>query len=142
MKISNFLNHPYLRLFFIALFCILIAINFFTISTKTVEQVKNLDKKFLEPGFEFAGLRKDLKGIPKAGYLSEKNQTAENQDGRFMMAQYMLAPVLLDLSNPGHKINIINAPTPDSAKAILSIIRAKPTYINPFGKIISERYND
>ncbi|MDP8265977.1 MAG: hypothetical protein P9M07_03425 [Candidatus Aceula meridiana] len=139
MKISNFLNHPYLRLFFIALFCILIAINFFTISTKTVEQVKNLDKKFLEPGFEFAGLRKDLKGIPKAGYLSEKNQTAENQDGRFMMAQYMLAPTVLDLNNPNHRYLILDCTQPKAAIYLLEKTNAKPIAVTPFGKILAER---
>jgi len=139
MKISNFFDHLYLRLFFIALFGILIAINFFTISTKTIKQVKNLDKQFLEPGFEFAGLKKPLEGIPKAGYLSEKNQTAENQDGRFMMAQYMLAPTVLDLNNPNHQYLILDCSRPEAALYLLKETKAKPIAVTPFGKILAER---
>ena len=138
MKIKN-KKISYLTSFIVGIIILLIAINLAVNFVSIMAQITTIGNRSTEPGFQYFDLKDKLKDETAVGFLSDITPTPEDNDGQFMMAQYMLAPVLLDLSNPGHKINIINAPTPDSAKAILSIIRAKPTYINPFGKIISER---
>ncbi|MDD3375628.1 MAG: hypothetical protein PHY73_07920 [Candidatus Omnitrophica bacterium] len=130
----------YLANSIIGIIILLIIINLAFNSISIMAQITTIEKRSTEPGFQYADLKDQLKNETIVGFLSEKNQTPEGNDGGFMMAQYMLAPILLDLDNPDHKINIIDASTPDAAKSILSIIRAKPVYISPFGKIIAERF--
>ena len=129
----------YLAIFFIGIIILLITINLVINGISIMAQITTLGSRSTEPGFQYFDLKEKLEGETAVGFLSETTPTADDNDGKFMMAQYMLAPILLDLSNPGHRINIIDTSTPDSAKSILSIIRARPTYVNPFGKIIAER---
>ena len=129
----------YLTNSLVVIIIFLIIINLAINGISIMAQMTTIEKRSTEPGFQFLDLKEKLEGETVVGFLSETTPTPEDNDGQFMMAQYMLAPILLDLNNPDHKINIISAPTPDSAKSILSIIHAKPIYISPFGKIISER---
>ena len=113
--------------------------NLFYDTIGVMAQITKPNKASLEPGFEFKDLQPMLTGVEVVGYLSEKNQTSSGNDGRFLMAQYILAPVVLDLENPSHKVNILDCSNPDAAMSILKIIQAKPVYMNSFGKIIAQR---
>jgi|GEM_PF-561698 len=93
----------------------------------------------VDPGIEFADLKERLQGVRQAGFLTEAESSAEGNDGRFLLAQYMLAPTMLDLNNPTHRYNVLHCATPQAAIGIMKIIGAKPVYVNIFGKIIAER---
>ena len=118
---------------------LLILINLKYDAIGVMAQITRPNKISLEPGFEFKDLKPMLKNVESVGYLSEKDQTASGNDGRFLMAQYILAPVVLDLNSPAHEINVLDCSTPDAAISVLKIIQAKPIYMNSFGKIIAQR---
>ena len=93
----------------------------------------------VEPGIQYADLKKGLAGVREAGFLTSGNETAEGNDGQFMLAQYMLAPTVLDLNNSTHRYSVLDCANPQEALGILKIINAKPIYVNAFGKILAER---
>ncbi len=93
----------------------------------------------LEPGFQYADLKEGLQGVPIAGFLTGGNETAEGNDGQFMLAQYVLAPTVLDLNNTTHRYTILDCTTPQEALGMLKIINAKPVHVNAFGKILAEK---
>ncbi len=130
---------PYLSKFLIGALVILIVSNLVLNFISIMAQITTVANRSVEPGFQYFDLKEKLEDYDIVGFLSETTPTPEDNDGRFMMAQYILAPILLDLNNPAHHINIIDASTPQKAGSILSIIKGKPIYINPFGKIIVER---
>jgi len=130
----------YFRILVIALASLLIVTNFVSGFFGVMAQiVREQQRPPLEPGIQYADLKKSLSGIRIAGFLTDGDATAEGNDGQFMLAQYMLAPTILDLNNSDHHYSIINCSTPEKAMGILKIINAKPLQINMYGKIIAER---
>lgn len=138
-KNFSHISHRYIQPILTFIFSGLIIFNIFLLFLKTFDQYSKLEQISLKPGFEFEGLKNYLKGIPRVGYISDKNQSAEGNDGRFMMAQYMLAPTVLDLNNPNHRYVVLDVLTPESAINILKIINARVITVTPYGKILAER---
>jgi hypothetical protein len=129
----------YFRILIIALSTLIIVGNFVFGFFGVMAQQERQGMEQPEPGLQYADFRKQLEGVRIAGFLSDGNETAEGNDGQFMLAQYMLAPTVLDLNNPGHRYNILDCSTPQAALGILKMIDSKPIYVNAFGKIIAER---
>jgi hypothetical protein len=125
-----------LSLFLQIVFIVVISWNIIILTGKTVKQASSLGQPQIEPGIEFEGLKESLRNIPVAGFISDKNQSSENNDGRFMMAQYMLAPTVLDLQNTNHQYLILDLSTPQAAEYFLKKFNAKPIAMTVFGKIL------
>ncbi len=137
LKSSIKLMEKYIRTFIIFIASVLIALNLAVGFISAKSQISRPAP--IDPSIEFADLKERLQGIRQAGFLSEKNSTAEGNDGRFLLAQYTLAPTVLDLNNPAYRYNVLSCSTPQAAISIMMLIGAQPIYINTFGKIIAER---
>lgn len=125
-----------LALFLKIIFIGLISWNIILLTQQTIKQASSLNHPQIEPGTEFEGLKESLHNIPVAGYLSDKIQSSENNDGRFMMAQYMLAPTVLDLQNMDHQYLVLDCSTPQAVQYFLTKLKAKPIAMTIFGKIL------
>jgi len=129
----------YSRMTIITLSAILIVANFVFGFFGVMAELTNSRNNRIEPGIQYADLKKDLEGVRIAGFLSDGNETPEGNDGQFMLAQYMLAPTILDLNISTHRYSILDCSTPGKAMGILKIINAKPIRVNLFGKILAEK---
>lgn len=129
----------YFRVFLVGVSALLVAVNAVLGFMGVMAQRQLGGPEQLEPGFQYADLKGYLQGVRTAGFLSDGNQTAEGNDGQFMMAQYILAPTVLDLGNASHRYTVLDCSTPQAALGLFKIIQAKPLHVNPFGKIIAEK---
>ncbi len=99
----------------------------------------NKDLVFNPPGREFAGFQERLAGVETAGFLTDKNMSPEKNDGLFLMAQYALAPVILDLDNTAHTDIILDCQNYFHALDLMKKADAAPVYTNDFGKILARK---
>ena len=129
----------YSRIVIFGLSIILIIINFVFGFFGVMAQIARQKTNRVDPGIQYAAFKKDLEGVRIAGFLSDGNETPEGNDGQFMLAQYMLAPTILDLNISTHRYSILDCSTPGKAMGILKIINAKPIRVNLFGKILAEK---
>jgi len=95
--------------------------------------------KFLEPGHEHLDFKDFLGGAKEIGFLTDKDMSAEKNDGQFLKAQYALAPLLLDLNNPNHEFLIIDPTSIFSALEINQDLKADFVHVNGFNKILAQR---
>ncbi len=92
-----------------------------------------------EPGMEFESFRNFLKDVPKIDFLTDKPMAAENNDGQFLGAQYILVPVFLELNGHDNKMVLIDATSTFAGKQMLQDIKAQALSVNAYGKILAER---
>ncbi len=125
---------------FIILACLVLGRNIHSLS-KLYHKIVFINKNliFVEPGRDFADLADDLKGVAKVGFLTDKDMSAEKNDGFFLQAQYLFAPTMLDLGNPEHELIIFDCPNPLSAFDMMQKLNAAPLHVNPYFKILARR---
>ncbi len=115
---------------------ILTIISFYTLTPEIIKVRKNWSNDKPYPGAAFLDLKDKLKSLKIAGYLTNKDVSSEKNDGEFLMAQYALAPIVLDLGQT-HTVNIISTTSKEALVAILQQHKLKPLYINKHGKTIA-----
>ncbi|MBF0569421.1 MAG: hypothetical protein HQL18_01430 [Candidatus Omnitrophica bacterium] len=112
---------------------------------QTVQQLNKLvplrrERPFVFAGIIFEGARGIIAGEKYVGYLTDRDIKGDkNAAARFAHAQMALAPIILDLNNPGHRLLIIDCQNPQVAAVILAKIKARPLRQNGPGLIIAER---
>lgn len=119
--------------------CAAFAILFISINSLTsdIKEVAKLSKKHpIQPGFAFNNLKQNLKPFKTVGFLTSKDMSSEDNDGEFLMAQYALAPISLDL-NTVRKVNIISPTSKKDLMAILKKNNLRPLSVNKHGKTIA-----
>ncbi|OGX09355.1 MAG: hypothetical protein A2306_08960 [Omnitrophica WOR_2 bacterium RIFOXYB2_FULL_38_16] len=121
----------------LALSLIVLVCNIFILVTGIIIQLKTENKNSFEPGLQFADLKDDLNGVHEAGFITNKDLSSENNDGQFLMAQYMLAPTALDLNATKHKYNILDCTSKTHVLYALRSLNAAPLKINKYGKILA-----
>ncbi|MBU4333770.1 MAG: hypothetical protein KKD07_04955 [Candidatus Omnitrophica bacterium] len=121
----------------LALSLIVLICNVFILIAGIFIQLKTENRNSFEPGLQFADLRDDLKGIREAGFVTNKDLSSENNDGHFLMAQYMLAPTVLDLNATKHKYNILDCTSKTHVLYALRSLNAAPLKTNKYGKILA-----
>ena len=94
---------------------------------------------FAEPGIEYIDFKPLLKGIHRVGFLTNKNTSAEHNDGQFLKAQYMLAPVVLELRDENQSLLVIDPTSLIPAFDIMQRLNAVPILVNPYGKVLAQR---
>jgi hypothetical protein len=92
---------------------------------------------YYEPGHQFADLREKLENTRSVGFITDKDMSSENNDGQFLRAQFMLAPLILDLNNHRHPWLILDCTNTFKAFFIMKEINARLVYINPYGIILA-----
>jgi len=112
---------------------------FYTFQDYWRSSSRNKNSIFLKPGYHFADLRNHLTGVEIAGFLTDKDTSSENNDGKFLEAQAILAPTVLDLNNPNHPLIVLDCTNMVAAFDILNQLNAEPIYVNSYGKILAKR---
>ena len=88
-------------------------------------------------GLKFSGLGDILKNETLIGYVSDLDLKETKPLAEYEQAQYMLAPIILDIQKPFHKFVIINCSNDNAALAKLKELNARPLLRNQFGVILA-----
>ena len=91
------------------------------------------------PGRIFSGLDKTLEGIKYAGYFTDKDINNIAQAKHFAQAQYVLAPVILDLNNTDHEYILFDCTSLKITFDKIKEIGAVPLKANQFGIILARK---
>ncbi len=108
---------------------------------KDIETTRQARKKmpFIFQGFLFSGLEKFLPKVPSVGYFSDKDLDDSGDAARFAQAQYVLAPIVLDLDYQNHEWIIFDCTNESKAFEAMKLIGASPVKRNQFGIILARR---
>lgn len=90
-------------------------------------------------GLKFSGLNGLLKAQRSAGYYTDKNMDERFNALQFAQAQYVLAPVILELNNTEHEFIIFDCSTARKALEKIKELGAVPLRVNPTGVIIARK---
>jgi len=93
----------------------------------------------LEPGTEFADFKDKISGAKIVGFLTDKDMSSERNDGQFLGAQYMLAPMILDLNNPYHEFLILDYIDLSYSFEKIKELNAIYLYTNKYGKSLAKK---
>ena len=115
-----------------------IGLNLFYLWANLMVKLRLKDTKILEPGTQFVMFKEKLAGLREIGYLTNKDMSEEHNDGEFLQAQYMLAPVILRLNQPARTLNILDYKNPVFAVFQMENLNAKPLVTSPYGKVLVE----
>lgn len=122
---------------FLSLCCVLISVNVFQLFRKL-----SADRPVTFAGLKFSGLGEKLKFETAVGYASDMNIKEAGPLAEFQQAQYVLAPVLLDIQQPSrHRFLLINCFDDEAAIKKLKELNARPLLRNQFGVILAEVTN-
>jgi len=91
-----------------------------------------------EPGKAYEDLKPYLYGLESISYFTDRELRPESPQMKyFLSAQYMLAPVLLDVDNPDHELMLIDGQSFVYPFDIMQALNAEMIYINNAGKILA-----
>ena len=85
---------------------------------------------------EFEDFIEKLKNVRRVGFLTDKDMSPERNDGQFLAAQYVLAPVALDLDNAGPEYTILDYLNPVSAEQARRNLKAVVVFKNQYNKVL------
>lgn len=89
------------------------------------------------PGIKFSGLTEYLQDEKKISYITDLDTKETVPLAEYEQAQYIMAPVILDLSKQPHKFLVINCSSEMAALRKLKEWQAKPLLRNQFGVILA-----
>jgi hypothetical protein len=119
---------------FLSLCCVLIIVNAFQLFQKL-----GPGRPVAFAGLKFSGLGEKLKEESTVGYVSDLDIKNPGPLAEYQQAQYILAPVLLDIQQPSrHRYVLINCSDDASAIQKLKELNARPLLRNQFGVIFAE----
>ena len=90
-------------------------------------------------GLKFSGLEKVLHNEQYVGYYTDKDIDEKLPAAHFAQAQYILAPVILDLNNLEHDFILFDCASQKTAFEKIKEIGAVPLVRNRFGIILAKR---
>ncbi|MFH1359656.1 MAG: hypothetical protein ABIJ41_01290 [Candidatus Omnitrophota bacterium] len=127
--------------FFLALVSAVILLNLVGLGRKIFsrEKIFILPSVFNFPGFQFSGLKDDLRDVPYVGYFTDKDLDVPLYAAQFQQAQLILAPTVLDLNNTGHEYIIFDCTTPQIAFRKMKELHVQPLKINPLGAVLGQK---
>jgi len=99
-------------------------------------------KKVLEydiVGYQFGGLDQFLKDVEVMGYYTGNNLEDKADVKLFSHAQFVLAPIILDLNNLEHEYILFVCKDKSHALKKISEIKAMPLRGNQYGMILVKR---
>ena len=104
-----------------------------------VQQEREDSRMFYFIGMRFSGLQGILKNVDYIGYYTDKDPADKITAAQFSQAQYILAPVILDLDNTSHRFILFNCSIEKKAFEIIEKIGAVPLKKNQYGIVLAER---
>jgi len=135
-NLKHFLNFNSL---IIALTVIFIVSNAFFLTVFILRKYSENLGEYLEPGSQFSSFKKELVGIKRAGYLTDKDMSRKNNDGFFLQAQYYLAPTILELNKVNDEFNIIDSLDLTFIISTMRSLNSKRVANNEFGQALIKR---
>ncbi|VAX37608.1 hypothetical protein MNBD_UNCLBAC01-1634 [hydrothermal vent metagenome] len=93
----------------------------------------------LEPGSQFAHFAEHLEGQTHIGFLTDKDMSAENNDGFFSQTQYILAPVIVELNVPKHEYSVVDYTNYKHLLYTMRLLKAKRIAHNEYGQALVQR---
>ena len=117
------------------LFFVFHVVSFLMAFPKFIKSSRNFDERY--PGVEFADLKEKLPGQATVGFLTDKDMSPERNDGQFLAAQYILAPIVLDLNNDRHTYLIFDCLDPLSVSQMTQKLSATIIATNPYNKTLA-----
>lgn len=111
---------------------------------KEVRAMQKLSRLFADRsiGRAFTGFEEVLKNSSLAGYYTDKDLRQTRHSREFAEAQYVLAPVILDLNNVDHPYIIFNCLNEETAWRKIKEIGAIPVKKNSLGIILAKRHGN
>ncbi len=94
---------------------------------------------FYFQGLKFNGLQDILKNVQTIGYYTDADFSNKSTAGAFSQAQYMLAPVILDLGYVSHEYILFNCTSEKKAMEKIRELGARPLRKNKFGVILARK---
>ena len=104
----------------------------------SVQKRREDSRIFYFAGMRFSGLKDFLKGADYIGYYTDKNLSKSEYAAQFSQAQYILAPVILDLNNTSHRFILFDCTTEKKAFEKIKEIGAVAVKKNPYGIVLAE----
>jgi hypothetical protein len=123
---------------FAFLCCLIIGLNLFSFSQEVMETLRvRKTYPYFFHGLQFSGLNHILKGQRRIGYYTDRNIDDLPNALKFSQAQYILAPIMLDLNNTDCEFIIFDCSSPLVAINKIKALKVVPLQINPFGIILA-----
>jgi len=117
-----------------------LCINCFYFFIHTMSRVANKNPlMLLEPGYQYESFLEPLKYVKRVGYLTDKEISREKNDGYYLMAQYYLAPTIVDLNSDLYDITILDFKKPAKTILTMRILNAKTIAYTKNDVILSEK---
>ena len=88
-------------------------------------------------GLQFSGLQDILQGTETIGYVTDKDLNVQQNAMQFAQAQFMLAPVVLDIDFTGHEYILLDCSRPEITWNLINKFRLLPLRRNPFGIVLA-----
>ena len=141
---KNFIKHFFkFKTLFLLLAFLVAGHNFLSLlKTLSLSLAKQKYQTFLEPGYEFADFRNKLSGVKRVGFLTNKDMSSEKNDGQFLAAQYILAPIILDLDNTSAQFVIMDSTSLIPSFDFMRKLHIEPIHINEYGKVLARKSHD
>lgn len=121
---------------------LLIAITAFNLLNIVAELARTQARRKLSPyifyGFAFSGIDKLLTGVKAIGYYTDRDLDQNTNAAIFAQAQYMLAPVIVDLNNFDHEFILFDCASEETAMAKIKEIGAVALKKNKLGVILAK----
>lgn len=136
-----FKEHPWRYYLFCVLTLGLILFNFFFFlptAWSNIQFRKHVPFGF--SGFKFVGLHDEFRNIRYVGYYTDKDMSLNQNAAQFAQAQYVLAPVILDLNNVEREFLILDCTSEAKALEKIKEIKALPLKKNQFGIILARKF--
>lgn len=91
------------------------------------------------PGLKFSGLEEILAGVTAVGYITDKDLSVKENQLQFSQAQYVLAPLILDVNSLRHEFLLFDCTSEEKALAAIKAIGAVPLKRNQYGIILARK---
>lgn len=127
-----------LQTFFIFFALYLVVLNTFSLY-KEIRVLGQIRQRvpFIFMGNKFLGLEGILKNAERIGYYTDKDLDVNQPALQFAQAQYVLAPIILELNNPNHLFILFDCTTEETAMKKIQEAGLKPIKKNQFGIILA-----
>jgi len=120
--------------------CIIIIINIFNFNhSLRTSHLKRKLNPYLFYGFIFSGLENVLKDVERVGYYTDRDTALDETAARFAQAQYILAPLIVDLNFADHEFILFDCTSEKTAMTFIESIGAIPIKKNKFGIILAQQ---
>lgn len=102
---------------------------------------KNAERKkipYIFLGYQFLGLNALLGNAERIGYITDKNLDDRVVAMEFAQAEFILAPITLDLNNPQHEFLILACTSPEENWKKAKELGLVPLRQSPFGVFLAQ----